>query len=158
MDDRAPIHDDTSVAGGKRKVEILFDQHDRQSQFARQVRKQICDEVDHHRRNTVRRFVHEQDIGFRAQGASDGKHLLLTSGHGPAPLIETLSQDRKVRENFLVDACSPIAPCAGAELKIFLHGQARKYSSPLGNVSNPNPRNAMRRQTRNFRLSDSNGA
>ena len=59
--------------------QVLLDQQDRQA-LALEALDHPADLADEQRRQTLRRLVHQEQVGVGHQRAGDGQHLLLAAG------------------------------------------------------------------------------
>src|SRR5258707_4274094 len=122
----APVHDGEIVAELAGKVEILFDQHDRDVAEAAKIRDRARDVLDDRWLNALGRLVKQQQFWPHHQRTPDRKLLLLAAGQIAAAAPEHRLQHRKQRELDVRNIAVLALQRSKAGLEIFLHRQQRK--------------------------------
>ena len=95
----APVHDREIVAELAGKVEILFDQHDRDVAEAAQIGDRAPDVLDDRGLDALGRLVQQQQFRPHHQRAPDRELLLLAAGQIAAAPAQHRLQHRKQREH-----------------------------------------------------------
>ncbi len=89
----APVDHDGDVFGDRRRhPDVLLDDEDRHVGFLSQTQQHLLDLRHDHRRETLGRFVHDQELRIRHQRARNRQHLLLAAGKLRAAVVSTLGQ------------------------------------------------------------------
>ena len=127
-------------------LNVLFDdQHG--IAFLTDPADQSKDLLHHHRRQTGRWLIHQQQLRARHDRATDRTHLLLTTGHGACKLSAALLHPGKQ----LVDKTQALGGFAArrrgerAKLKVVLHAHARKQTAVFRHVGHTAFDNLVRR-------------
>src|SRR5712675_644578 len=123
---RAPVHDRKIVAELTGKVEILFDQHDRDVAEVAQVRDRAADVLDDRGLNALGRLVQQQQPGPHHQRPPDRQLLLLAAGEIAAAAAEHRLQHRKQRKHFVRNIAVLALERPEPGLEVFLHREQRK--------------------------------
>ena len=79
MDNAALVHHRDIVAYGQRHVKILFDQQNC-GLLVFEAEQRFDQLINHHRRQALGRFVHQQEPALFNDGARNRQHLLLPAG------------------------------------------------------------------------------
>src|SRR5437588_6365462 len=140
---RAPVHDREIVAELAGKVEILFDQHDRQIAEAAQIGNRAADILDDRGLDAFGRLVEQQQFRPHHQRAADRQLLLLAAGEIAAAPAQHRIQHRKQREYVVGNVAVLALERAEAGLEIFLHRQQRKDLAALRHEDDAGPRAAV---------------
>ncbi len=133
----ALLHDVMPVGDCRREVEVLLNKNDVET-FLLKFPDCPADLLDDNRRQAFRRFVKKKGARAGSQNASNGQHLLLSSGQlgalARAPFPDVWEQ--------LIDTGQLQAAGLhrGRQHEIFFHGKAGKYTAFLGAVANAEPR------------------
>src|ERR1035441_1923258 len=132
LPDHLPVGQDVDEVrriGGE--AVVLLDQEDRQAAAA-QVGHDLADPLDDHRRQALRRLVHQEQAGVGQQGAADREHLLLASGELATPvapaILEVGEQVVEPFERPRAAACR----AASREREVLLDGERGEDAAPLG--------------------------
>src|SRR5438093_2191212 len=118
------------LGDGQHLADVLLD-HDQLGPLGLHGGQYLVERLDDDRRQPERDLVHEQQTRIGHEAAADREHLLLAAREVRARLIASRGQ----RGEESVDALErprPAALAIGADLKIFLHRQARKDPPPFG--------------------------
>ena len=89
----APVDHDGDVFGDRRRhPDILLDDEDRHVGFLAETQQHLLDLRHDHRRKTLGRFVHDQELRICHQRARNRQHLLLAAGELRAAVVSALGQ------------------------------------------------------------------
>src|SRR3984957_6414852 len=148
---RTSVHDSKIVAELAGKVEILFDQNDRDVAKAAKIRNRAPDVLDDRRLNALGRLVEQQQFRPHHQRTPDGNLLLLAAGQIAATAAEHRLQHRKQREHVVGNIAIFALQRAETGLEIFLHGQQRKNLAALRYEADAAARPLIGLEARNLR-------
>ena len=88
-----PVDHDGDVFGDRRRdPDVLLDDEDRHVGFLAETQQHLLDLRHDHRRKTLGRLVHDQELRIRHQRARNRQHLLLAAGELRAAVVATLGQ------------------------------------------------------------------
>src|SRR5262245_50164793 len=90
--------------------------------------------------------------------ARDGEHLLLAAGETAAALAPALSQHRKVFEDPLERPARAVGDRPRRQTQVLADVQMRKDLTPLGDVADAEPEDAMRRLPGDLAVLEAHGA
>src|SRR5712672_787987 len=144
----APVHDRKIVAELAGKVEILFDQHDRDVAEVAKIRDCPPDVLDDRWLNALGRLVEQQQFGPHHQRTPDGELLVLAAGQIAAAAPEHRLQHWKQREHVVRNIAVLALQRSEAGLEIFLHRQQRKNLAALRHETDAAPRPLIGPETR----------
>src|SRR4029077_20082128 len=85
-------------------------------------------------------------VSFEHGRAADGELLLLPSREIAAAAIQHLLQDGEQIEDLGRDGSGAVLPYTQADSQVFFDRELRENLASLGNVSDPQPRAAVRRK------------
>ena len=91
-----PVDHDGDVLGDRRRdPDILLDDEDRHVGFLSQSHQHLLDLRHDHRRKTLGRLVHDQEMRVGHQRARNRQHLLLAAGKLGAAVVSALGKPRE---------------------------------------------------------------
>jgi hypothetical protein len=116
-----------------RHVRVLLDKQQRDS-LRRKRRNDFEHLLDNDRRQAHRRFIHQDDLRPRHQGAPDCNHLLFAAGKRPRELTLPLLQPRKALE-YAIEVLLKLGLLAkiSAHQQIFAHAHPGEHTAPFEN-------------------------
>ncbi len=112
-------HDGDVFRDRGRHPDILLDDEDRHVGFVAETQQHLLDLRHNHRRKTLGRFVHDQELRIRHQRARNRQHLLFAARELGAAVVTPLGQAREG----VVDALDG----PGAALSGHCHSQVLVY-------------------------------
>ena len=118
MHQLALVDDDCAAREIKCPFHVLLDQQQGRA-LVPQAPEQHAHLLHQHRHDAFGRLIQQHHLGLRDDGARDGEHLLLATGHGGALLLEPLLEAWEALGD-LVD-CLPLVRASGgdeAELRL----------------------------------------
>ena len=132
------------------EVGVLLDEQDGQTALFVDGDDLIKNGTHKNRRNAEGWLVEHEAARLTHQGAGDGEHLLLTSGHGARGLMDALLQPWKNGEGIVhvLGNTRLVAAQVGSHLQIFDHGQIGKNHAPLRHMTKMFGDDLMRRLIR----------
>ena len=154
--DRSLVHDVTPVAQTEGQAHIVLADEHGQSQLL-DLPQLLFHSLDHQRSQTFTGLIQKEEPGIRHQGSCDGQHLLLPATElGSHAFIQHL-QYRKQAINPIQIPDSPF-PLYPTDHNVLANRQIRKYTSCIGNISDPHPGNGVRGFSDDFFSQKSNTA
>ncbi|EGE57986.1 hypothetical protein RHECNPAF_3500035 [Rhizobium etli CNPAF512] len=123
---------------------ILLDQEHGEAFLLIELADRLENALDDQRREAKRRFVEQQELRTRHQGAADRQHLLFAARKRAAALGVTFLETRKERKD-LLDVLGEVFEIveAGAHLKVFQHRHAREDAASLRRLRDAQARNLV---------------
>ena len=130
--DPAVDHDRDLLGDRRGDRDVLLDQQDRDITVRGQIRQQILDLTDHHRRQPLGRLIEHQEFGVLEQGARDRNHLLLAAGQLTGDAAPALVE---ARESLVDPVHGPGPATALDQPEMLLDGQASATVAGPGGCS-----------------------
>jgi hypothetical protein len=138
VDDAPLVHHRDIVAHGERHAKILLHQQDR-GLLLFHSQQRFDQLIDHRRRQTLGRLVHQQQPPRLDDGAPDRQHLLLPAGQRARRRLPFQFQRRKEREH-AVEMVLGEPLRAGGDQHVLAHRQLAEDAHVLRHVGDPQAR------------------